>query len=140
MKRLLYFLSLTCFLVACDDNDSEPNLIQNEENLVAAVENSTWLISLFIEDGENETSDYSDITLRFLDKGTVEVLESGSLIESGTWRTLRDDGRVEFWLDFSDDNRLAELSDDWYLISVSSTEIQLEEDDDDDDLLILSKI
>lgn len=128
--------------MACDDNDSEPNLIQNEENLVEAVENSTWRISLFIEDGENETSDYSSISLRFLENGTVEALESGSLIETGTWRTLRDDGRVEFWLDFSDDVRLEELSEDWYLISVSDTEIQLEEDDDtdEDDLLTLSKI
>ncbi|MHA7129437.1 hypothetical protein [Algoriphagus namhaensis] len=142
MKRLLYSLFLAFLISACDDTDSEPNLSQNEENLVESVQNSTWRISLFIEDGENETSDFSGITLRFLPNGSVEALEDGNILETGTWRTLTDDGRVEFWLDFSDDDPLDELSDDWYLISVSNTEIQLEEDDadDNDDRLTLTKI
>lgn len=141
MKRLIYVFALTFFLSSCDEGDKDPNMLASEENLVNAVENSSWRISLFIEEGIDETSDYAGITLNFIPDGAIEAFEGGQLLERGTWRTLRDDGELEFWITFTQNELLEEISDDWFLVTMNSTEIQLMEDDDaEKDFLTLTKL
>lgn len=130
MKRLIYALALTFFLFSCDDEDKDPILNASEEKLVNTIENSVWRVTLFIEDGEDETSDYTGITLNFLPAGKIEAFNGSQLLEEGTWRTLRDDGKLEFWITFTQNEILEEISDDWYVISMTETKIEMEDDND----------
>ncbi|MFC3879710.1 hypothetical protein ACFOSV_05965 [Algoriphagus namhaensis] len=130
MKNLIYAFVLTFLLFSCDDEDKDPILNASEEELVNTVENSVWRISLFIEDGKDETSDYSGITFNFLPAGKIEAFNGGQLMEEGTWKTLRDDGKLEFWITFTQNEILEEISDDWYVLSMTATKIEMEDDND----------
>ena len=52
------------------------------------------------------------------------------MMEEGIWRTVRDDGKVEFWITFTQNEILEEISDDWYVITMTETKIEMEDDND----------
>ena len=138
-KQLLFFCSIL-LLFSCSE-DSDPGTTIIREELDSTLTSGVWVVDLFIEDNEDETSDYENLRFSFLASGQVEVSEGGSLIETGSWRTRIDDGFIVLDLNLSDDDALDDLSDDWYLIGFNANRIELEEDDDDaDDFLILRKI
>lgn len=130
MKNFLYFLPLIFIFLSCEENDSEPQITASEEALINAVQNGSWRITLFVEDGIDETSDYSGISLNFLAEGKMEAETSGQLMLEGSWRTLRDDGQTELWITFVGNEKLEEISDDWYVISATDVKIELEDDND----------
>jgi hypothetical protein len=130
MRYLFYFLPLVFLLNSCDENDSDPVLTASEESLINAVQNGAWRITLFVEDGEDETSDYSGIRLNFLPDGKLNAANNGQAFLQGSWKTLRDDGQTELWITFVGNEKLEEISDDWYVISATDVKIELEDDND----------
>lgn len=148
----LFLIALALNLVSCsDDDDSNGNSNGNENfnnsdvtALADAATNSTWRITQFVDDGEEETSDFDGVTFTFNSNGTIDV-EDGTDTFSGTWSVELDDSdfdddddldELEFELSFSLSNDLDDLSEDWYVIEYSTSQIRLREDDDDaDDLL-----
>ena len=131
MKNLLYLLPLAVLFISCDEKEAEPDMLASEETLINAVQNGTWRITLFVEDGVDETSDYSGIRLNFLPDGKLEGLNSGQLLLEGNWSTLRDDGQTELWITFVGNEKLEEISDDWYVISATENKIELEDDNEE---------
>lgn len=83
-----------------------------------------WKISLFQEDGFNETSDYEIYTFNFEDNGSVIASNNGFSV-TGSWSVGKDDGHVEFNLSMP--IPLDDLSDDWEVISNSSTKLELKD-------------
>jgi hypothetical protein len=87
-----------------------------------------WKVTLFQEDGNNETNDYTAYRFKFNSDGSVTV-QPGLLtvIYTGTWKTVKDSDHVDFILNFATPANLEELSDDWEVLSESKTKLELED-------------
>lgn len=117
------FLSLALFAVtfmSCHKDDD------NNNNNPGQVTDGTWHVSLFTDSGNNETSDFSGYSFTFKKDGTV-IAVKGNTNKSGTWSS-----GSKFIIDLgakSDSNKpLGELTDDWKIISITSTDIKLGDD------------
>lgn len=114
-KILIALLALG-MLVAC-----KKKTIRSIENDMS---DGTWKISLFQEDGFNETSDYEIYTFNFENNGSVIASNNGFSV-TGSWNVGKDDGHVEFNLTLP--IPLDDLSDDWEVVSNSSTKLELKD-------------
>ena len=94
----------------------------------------TWIISSYIDDGDDETNDFSTFRLDFLEDGILngtDLLSSNSNPYVGSWSisdsNSNDDSLedLDFNMNFSVGNKLDDLSDDWDIISYTDTEIKL---------------
>lgn len=86
--------------------------------------NSTWFVSNYTDDGNNETSDFNGFEFTFNSSGTVSAVNGGTTI-AGTWSSQ--DNATELLLDFGTNMPLDELNDDWDVVSISSTQIELQD-------------
>ncbi|GAB4515055.1 MAG: hypothetical protein Tsb004_23650 [Allomuricauda sp.] len=143
LKNLLLAVLALNLVVSCsEDDDSNGSVNFSSADAIAltdSVNNGTWRVTLFIDDDENETSDYNGAEFTFNSDGTIDV-EMGMNTFSGTWSIELDDDdddddldELEFDISFSNSNNFDDLSDDWYVIEYSNNRIRLSEDDDDDD-------
>jgi hypothetical protein len=127
-KILLPFIALG-LLAAC----SKWNNSQNQINKTAI--DGTWIVSSYIDDGDDETADFTTFRLDFLEDGTLnatDLLSSNSNPYTGTWSITdsnsNDDDSLDdldFNINFAVGNKLDDLSDDWDIISYTDTEIKL---------------
>jgi len=154
-------LAATLFITACtsdSDNDAVSNLAQlqaDAEELTQTVESGTWTITNFVDDGEDETSDFAGYDFTFNPDGTL-VADNGTTTITGSWSITidddssddssddsdddgmdddsdddDDDDEIEFNIFFASPETFTELSEDWDIISFTSDTIQLVDDDDD---------
>lgn len=86
--------------------------------------NSVWFISNYSEDGVDQTSIFTGYTFEFGNSGVVEALIGASQV-NGSWSSLGNG--TELFLDFGSSNPLDELNDEWDVVSITSTEIQLQD-------------
>ncbi|MGA9239325.1 hypothetical protein [Robiginitalea sp.] len=156
-------LAATLFVTACtSDSDDLSNLAQLQadvEELNETARSGTWTITNFVDDGQDETSDFSGYDFTFNPDGTL-LADNGTTTVTGTWSITidddssddsgddsdddgldddydddydDDDDEIEFNIFFASPETFSELSEDWYIISFSSDTIQLADDDDDID-------
>ena len=128
MRNLNYlvFGILVIALVAC--NKIKP------KNVVSSIEQGIWRISLYTDDGQNETNDYSGYEFNFENDGTVTATNGDNNI-IGSWSVEDDesnddsssDDDIDFILNFPSEFNFEELSDDWSIISESSNVVELED-------------
>lgn len=128
----MIFVLTTASTCSNDDDDSsstttDPTLVIN------AAMDGTWYISSLIEEDEDNTADFSGYSFTF---GASNVLTAtnGTNTYTGTWSVASnddsDDDNPDSDLDFniyfaSPTLFNDELSDDWDIISYTSTKIQL---------------
>ena len=93
-------------------------------NSSTVLQDTNWKVTLFSEDGVNETSYFSGYTFDFMDGGVVKAT-SGSNTVNGTWATRDDSGKTKLDLNFDDVNNFDELDEDWEILTQSSTKIEL---------------
>lgn len=136
MKRYPFILNLlivsaTLFTqAACskaDDNNSDlqETVVQNN------VQSGEWRITSFIDDGNDETSDFNGYIFNFGSNGTV-TSSSSSTTYTGTWSVTRSnsnddspDSDLKFNILFNLTNQFEDISEDWNIISQSSSKIEL---------------
>ncbi|SHN37751.1 lipocalin family protein [Chitinophaga sp. CF418] len=132
MKRSSWLLAmlLSACMLSCsnDDKNATPTVD------TGAPTTGTWRVTLFSERGNNETSDFNGYIFTF-DSNGAALASLSSTNRHGTWSI--NSSATEFNLDFgakSDANKpLGELTDDWKIISITSTEIKLKDDNDASD-------
>lgn len=140
MKTLtLAFMFLA--VVACSSDDSNDNNTNNNNNSSSAdqtteiVAGDVWIITSFIDSGDNETNNFTGYEFTFNADGTL-VASNGSNTVTGTWSitdsnsSSDDDGNIEdddfnIFFPVPDTNDFEDLNDDWDFISVSDTKIEL---------------
>lgn len=131
MKKSSWLLAL--FFCACvmscsnnDDNNPVPSIDPD------APATGTWRVTLFTDNGKDETSDFSGYIFTFDSNGTAIAAKGGGISKNGSWSVSS--SSKKFNLNFgvkSDANKpLGELTDNWEIISVSATEIKLKDDND----------
>jgi hypothetical protein len=129
MKKILLPVIALGLLAAC----SKWNNSQNQINKTAI--DGTWIVSSYIDDGDDETADFTTFRLDFLDDGTLnatDLVSSNSNPYTGTWSITdsnsNDDDSLDdldYNINFAVGNKLDDLSDDWDIISYTDTEIKL---------------
>lgn len=114
-------------MMACSNDNNDPAPVPDPQ----APTTGTWRVTLFSERGNDETSDFNGYVFTFDSNGSA-VATKGGVNKNGTWSI--NGSSTEFNIDFGEKNDankpLGELTDDWEIISVTSTEIKLKDDND----------
>lgn len=128
MKTILLSIGLLTMATACSKWQN------NQQQITKISTDGTWIISSYIDDGDDETNDFSTFRLNFLTGGVLngtDLLSSSSTPYAGTWSITdsnsNDDSLddLDFNMNFNVGNKLDDLSDDWDIISYTDTEIKL---------------
>lgn len=126
-----------------DDDDSSSSSSSTPTQVTSNVSSGTWRVSLYNEDGTVKTSNYSGYVFTFAADGAVAAV-NGSSTQSGFWTTYTDSGSTKFDLTFTaSDGPFESISEDWNVLSSSSTVISLKHvsgGDGSTDLLTFTKI
>ncbi|MEZ4987082.1 MAG: hypothetical protein R2795_18920 [Saprospiraceae bacterium] len=130
-KAFFLFLSFCSIaILACDqDDDVSPN--SNDPQAVSSVlaSDNEWIITLFTDDGENETYYFESYRFNFDLDGSVVATGNNDIV-TGTYSVFRDDGRVELKMSFPNIQYFDELNDDWYFISMDQNVVRFDDDGD----------
>lgn len=128
MRTVLLSIGLLTMVTACSK-------WQNDQKQITKIStDGDWVVSSYIDDGDDETSDYTTFTLHFMESGVLhgtDLLSSNSNPYEGTWSITdsnsNDDNLsdLDFNMNFNVGNKLDDLSDDWDIISYTDTEIKL---------------
>jgi hypothetical protein len=150
MKRT-YLLSLFFVSIAlsCDDDDSK-----GYNNKAAEVEDiamsGSWRIAYFFDTDDDETDNFAGYTFEFNPSGTL-LATKGATTHSGAW-SVTDDGSnddsndyddIDLNIRFSAPPDFEELSEDWEIMSITNSKIELRHvsgGNGGTDLLTLEKI
>lgn len=93
------------------------------DDLGSIVSDGVWSVSSYLDNGIDETIDYNGYNLTFNTDGTA-VADNGAQI-NGTW-SIQNAGN-KFVLDFGSSIPFDEFNDDWDVISVTDSQIQLQD-------------
>ncbi|WP_064972174.1 hypothetical protein [Kordia zhangzhouensis] len=91
-------------------------------NLATVLTDGIWIVQSYTDDGNDETADYNGYQLTFMSNGTVQA--SNGTVINGTW-DVQNAGNV-LALSFAT-VPFDEFTDDWDVISVTSTEVVLQD-------------
>lgn len=143
MKRekwfTLIFLMISFVFISCETSDDDnDNDIDNDDisvtEIQATVTTGTWVVSLFEEEGVDETSDFAGFRFTFNEGGVLRA-DSGDNSISGAWSISSDDDDsqedIDFNIFFSSPANFEELTEDWDIVSYSDTRIELSDESDD---------
>jgi hypothetical protein len=128
MKTILLSIGLLTMATACSKWQN------NQQQITKISTDGTWSISSYIDDGDDETTDFSTFRLHFMESGVLhgtDLLSSSSSPYEGTWSITESNSNdnslddLDFNMNFNVGNKLDDLSDDWDIISYSDTEIKL---------------
>ena len=141
MKKLfnigfVVMLSLALMSSTCssdDDGNSNNTNMAEIQAIVNTAESGTWRITYFFDTDSDETSDYAGYSFTFNSDGTLTATSSTATV-TGSWSVTDDsnsssssssDDDIDFNIRFTSPPDFEELSDDWDIISTSSTKIEL---------------
>lgn len=132
---MLFLLTFSLMSSTCssDDDDNNPSdntaEIQQIEN---QAETGTWVITYFFDTDTDETNHYNGYEFTFESNGVLTAT-NGMNTHTGSWSVTDDsssddsssDDDIDFNISFTSPADFEELSDDWDIISHSSTKIEL---------------
>jgi hypothetical protein len=128
MKKIFFSVLGISLLASC----SKWTNTQKQLNKTAI--DGTWVISSYIDNGEDETADFTTFRLDFQENDILngtDLLSSNSNPYVGSWSITDSNGNddsledLNFIMNFSVGNKLDDLSDNWDIISFTDTEIKL---------------
>lgn len=83
-----------------------------------------WKVSKYIHDNDVKTSDYSGYLFDFQSNGIL-VAKKDNTSYTGTWKEVTDSSRPKFIISYGTPSDLAEISEDWLIVSKTNTSIKL---------------
>ncbi|HNP68017.1 MAG TPA: hypothetical protein PKH16_08950 [Aequorivita sp.] len=132
-KIILAFFIYTGLAMSCDkDDDNTQQLETTAQQTQNTAQSGSWKITYFFDSDQNETNHFNGFTFTFNENGSL-VGVNGSTTITGTWsvtdsNSSDDDGGssdVDFNIFFASPPDFEELSDDWDIISVTNSKIEL---------------
>ena len=132
-KIILAFFIYTGLAMSCDkDDDNTQQLETSAQQTQNTAQSGSWKITYFFDSDQNETNHFNGFTFTFNENGSL-VGVNGSTTITGTWsvtdsNSSDDDGGssdVDFNIFFASPPDFEELSDDWDIISVTNSKIEL---------------
>lgn len=122
MRTIHLFLAFIAFSFLIYSCKKDENI--SPSNSSAVLKDGTWKVTLFSEDGVNETHYFTGYSFDFMDNGTVKAT-SGANVVNGSWTTRNDSGKTKLDLNFDDVNNFDELDEDWEILTQNSSKIEL---------------
>lgn len=120
-------LSLAFIGSSCSTSFSD-SIAQINADTASLSGSGAWKVTKFVEDGKNETSDYSSQEFYFEDEGQFRVVGADGSTYKGTWARTTDDGLPRLVIRISGTKDLEEIDDDWVLELFNETVIELRDD------------
>ena len=136
MKKLFFIpilMALFMLNVASTcSNDDDNNSSADPSAVISTVTSGTWRITNFMEDNTNHTSDFTGYNFTFATSGAVTA-SNGTNTQTGVWSVTNDDddddsnssNDLDFNIGFSTPADFAELTEDYDIVSRTSTKIVL---------------
>lgn len=129
---LVTLLSFTLMSSMCssDDMESPNNIAQQIMAIENTAESSTWIISSFIDSGQDETHHFMGYSFTFGNDGTLTATNGNDTVQ-GTWSVTgsNDDSNdsVDFNILFSvpTSSVFDDLIDDWDIVNYNNNTISL---------------
>jgi hypothetical protein len=133
LKAVLAIFIYTGLAMSCNKDDDNS---QHQNTTIAQTKNTvqsgSWKITYFFDSNQNETNHFTGYVFTFNENGSL-VAVKGSTTVTGTWsvtdsNSSDDDGGlgdVDFNIFFASPADFEDLSDDWDIISVSNSKIEL---------------
>jgi len=121
-----------------DEEDGDDEEEVNDQEFVATLIQSKWIITSFIEENDTLTRAFEGYIFTFLDTGEAQA-EKDSEVIVGSWKTSGDEDTLELELNFGEDEPFDEMNEDWYVLDYTEVRIRLGEEDDDSDTLVFER-
>ena len=128
----IMFLFIVTIVSSCSDEDDKAiNSSVDPTPVINIVSTGTWRITFYEDSGVNETSNFTGYNFSF---GAGNILTSTNITNtySGTWSVTSDNSLddsitndLDFNIAFSAPANFADLTDDWNIITYTTTKIQL---------------
>ena len=133
IKSMLVIFLTTAVAMSCnkdEDNNTPQNTTVTEA--ITTAQSGSWKITYFFDSDQVETDHFTGYTFTFNENGSLEAVNGTSTI-TGTWsitdsNSSDDDGGssdVDFNIFFASPADFEDLSDDWDIISISNSKIEL---------------
>ena len=129
MKKLLFFAGLIGLIATgCSSSDDSSGSV-TAANVISTVTQGTWRVTLFSEDGNDHTSDFTGYGFTFTDSGVLTAA-NGTNTYNGEWLVTNgsDDDNpsdIDFYVFFASPAAFAELTEDYTILERTSTKIRL---------------
>ncbi|WP_026450178.1 hypothetical protein [Aequorivita capsosiphonis] len=129
MKRLFVLLAIVVFASCSSDDDSGDAYTSEFEQIKTTLPQGQWKISTLISNEADHTSDFESFVFTFNEDGTVDG-ETDLFSETGNWTYDNTSSTSEkLVLEFGETEPFPQISDDWHIISVSTSKVELSDDD-----------
>ena len=143
MKKILILLAIVTF-ASCSSDDDSGNVNTNEfENIITTLPQGEWKVSKLIDGQSDHTVDFETFVFTFKEDGTV-MAKNDLFTENGTWAYDKSSSSSEeLVLQFSEQTPFDEINDDWDIVSVTNSQIELSDisgGDGDVELLTFIKL
>ncbi len=126
----IILLAISFGMIACSDNDESGPDIPSKQEIEDSMISGNWKITKFIDSGNDETNHFSGYDFVFNENGVLES-SNGTNTYTGTWSisdsNSSDDSPddLDFNILFNLTNDFEDLNDDWDILSVTTSKIEL---------------
>lgn len=133
LKAILVIFIYTGLAMSCDkDDDDNQQQDTNVGQTINTAQSGSWKVTYFFDSDQEETGHFTGYVFTFNENGAL-VAVKGSTTVTGTWsvtdsNSSDDDGGssdTDFNIFFVSPPDFEDLSDDWDIISVSNSKIEL---------------
>lgn len=134
MKRLILIPALFCLFMLnvasmCSSDDS--NTSTDPTPVINTANQGTWRVTSYLNSGTDETNHFTGYNFTFGASNALTA-SNGTNTYTGTWSVTSDDSGddspsndLDFNIGFTTPADFAELTEDWNIVSYSSTTIAL---------------
>jgi hypothetical protein len=124
-NKLILILGFPLFIAACSKSSDAPG---SNDTLTTILTQGTWTVHLYLNDGKDETTDFTGYVFTFNSNGSLQAEKSGNNT-SGTWSESTDyynkTKLILTWVGGGIPVELLEIQEDWMLKAKSSTIVEL---------------
>lgn len=133
LKAVLAIFIYTGLAMSCDkDDDNSQQQNTPIAQTINTAQSGSWKITYFFDSDQNETDHFTGYVFTFNENGSLVAIKGNTTV-TGTWsvtdsNSSDDDGGlgdVDFNIFFASPADFEDLSDDWDIISVSNSKIEL---------------
>ncbi|SFU74369.1 hypothetical protein SAMN05216480_11835 [Pustulibacterium marinum] len=132
---------------SCENDDDDTPLDIDTTPASTALMSGTWRITNFEEDGVNKTINFEGYNFTF-NEGNMVAVDGNNQVYEGSWSVVADDDydtppdtNIDLNIYFSSPVSFRDLNDDWDILSITDTTIEVGdiEDDEPSDYLTFEK-
>ena len=136
MKKLFLIPVLSLLFIlnigsTCTKEEAPTSTSVDPIPVINSVNNGNWRVTLYDDSGTNETINFTNYNFTF-EPNNVLTASNSTNTYTGTWSVTSDNSGddspnndLDFNIAFSSPSNFLDLTDDWNIISYTSTKIQL---------------